>query len=304
MEWIELEDNDLRLDVALTQAMENVSRSEVRKWFDAGLVLLEGKSVRPSLKSQAGMVLEVHAPEPEVQDVEGEPIPLDIVYEDEWLLAVNKPQGMVVHPGAGNRSGTLVNALIYYLNDQLSDLNGSERPGIVHRIDKDTSGLLLVMKDNLCHRKMAEMIARHEVHRGYQALVYGHLNEQSGTIIAPLGRDPANRQRMAVVPNGKKAVTHFTVLALLDEASHLELALETGRTHQIRVHLQYIGHPVIADPVYAKSRKNYGRTGQLLHAGKLEFIHPVTREEMQLFAPLPPDFSNLLEELRVPESRI
>jgi 23S rRNA pseudouridine1911/1915/1917 synthase len=297
MKRIELQESGLRMDQAITRALTDVSRTEVRKWMDAGLVLLDGKPLRPADKSTAGMIVELFPPEVAPLHVEGEDIPLDIVYEDEWLLAVNKPKGLVVHPGAGNRSGTLVNALIHYLGADLSDLNGGERPGIVHRIDKDTSGLLLVMKDNSAHRKVAAQLARHEVIRRYQALVYGQVAENSGTVIAPLGRDPSNRQRMAVRPDGKKAVTHFAVVARLHEVTHVALELETGRTHQIRVHMQYIGHPVVADPVYAKGRKTYGRTGQLLHAGELCFRRPMTGRWLEITCPLPPDFTQLIQEL-------
>lgn len=300
MEWIELEENGLRLDLALTRAMEDVSRTEVRKWMDAGLVLLDGKPARPSQKSLAGMILEVSPPEMEPSVIEGQELPLDIVFEDRWLLIVNKPQGMVVHPGAGHRRGTLVNALIHHFGAGLSDLNGSERPGIVHRIDKDTSGLLVVMKDNVAHRKMAEQIAAHKVTRRYQSIVHGTIGELSGTIIAPLGRDPANRQRMAVLPDGRKAVTHFRVLELLDAATHVELDLETGRTHQIRVHMRYIGHPVVGDPVYACGRKTYGRQGQALHAACLRFAHPMTNKWLDISCPPPESFTSLLAELRLP----
>ncbi len=300
MEWIELEESGLRLDLALTRAMEDVSRTEVRKWMDAGLVRLDGKPVRPSRKSLAGMILEVSVPEAEPSVIEGQELPLDIVYEDRWLLVVNKPQGMVVHPGAGHRRGTLVNALIHHFGKGLSDLNGSERPGIAHRIDKDTSGLLVVMKDNVAHRKMAEQIAGHKVTRRYQSIVHGTIGELSGTIIAPLGRDPANRQRMAVLPDGRKAVTHFRVLELLDAATHVELDLETGRTHQIRVHMRYIGHPVVGDPVYARGRKTYGRQGQVLHAACLQFAHPMTNEWLDISCPPPESFTSLLAELRLP----
>lgn len=297
-EWIELQTEGIRLDTALAESIEDASRSEIRRWMDESRICLDGRPVRPSAKSRAGMLLEVDRPEVQTTDAVAEQIPIDVVYEDEWMLIVNKPQGMVVHPAPGHATGTLVNALLGYLGRPgLSDLNGIQRPGIVHRIDKDTSGLLIVMKDNVSHRKMAELIARHEVSRYYNAVVHGQLRETSGTVIAPLDRDPANRQRMAVVRDGKSAVTHFRVLASFARATLLELELETGRTHQIRVHMRYIGHPVLGDPVYAGGRPAYGLHGQALHAGRLVFVHPMTGETMDIQCPWPVWFETLLDGL-------
>ncbi|HHX38201.1 MAG TPA: RluA family pseudouridine synthase [Clostridiaceae bacterium] len=295
--WILQEGGD-RLDVALSKRIPDVSRSEVRRWFDEKRILVNDKVARPSLKTQVGMDVTVLRPAPVSPELIPEDIPLDIIYEDDWLLVINKPQGMVVHPAPGHRQGTLVHALLHYLGTQgLSDINQSFRPGIVHRIDKDTSGLLLIMKNNEAHRRMARLIADHEVERSYYALVYGSISESSGSIIAPLGRDPNNRQRMAVVRDGKPATTHFKVLKKYGDCTFVKANLETGRTHQIRVHFQYIGHPVVGDPVYAGKRPHYGLEGQALHAGQLRFIHPMTGAKMRLRAPLPSWFTSLLARL-------
>jgi len=260
-------------------------------------VTIAGKSVKPSLKTVAGQSVELQIPDPEPSDLKPEKIPLDIVYEDDWLLVINKPQGMVVHPAAGHHTGTLVNALLDYCAGQLSDLNGIIRPGIVHRIDKDTSGLILVVKDNQVHSSIADKIRRHEIRRIYQAVVYGIVNSDTGTIDAPIGRDSKNRQRMAIVGSGKPSITHFTVLKRFRAATLLEIRLESGRTHQIRVHMKYIGHPVIGDPVYAPGRPAFNLEGQALHARALEFEHPVTGQLVHLECPLPPHFEQLLEKL-------
>ena len=298
MQQLVIDREGVRLDVALSQIINDVSRSEVRRWFDEKRVLVKGKPVRPSLKTKMGMSVVILRPQPTVNKLVGEDIPLDIVYEDEWLLVVNKPQGMVVHPAPGHRQGTLVHALLHYLgSDELSDVNERFRPGIVHRIDKDTSGLLLVMKTNEVHRRMAQLIARHDVDRTYYALVYGTISETTGSIIAPLGRDPNNRQRMAVVASGKSAITHFQVIKRYKKFTLVKANLETGRTHQIRVHMQYIGHPVVGDPLYAAKRPACGLSGQALHAGRLCFNHPMTNVEMDLRSPLPHWFISLLMRL-------
>lgn len=287
----------VRLDSYLAQRLPEYSRAYLQKLIGEGLVTLHGKPLKPSWKTIAGQTVGLDVPEPEPSSLQAEKIPLDVVYEDDCLLVINKPQGMVVHPAAGHRSGTLVNALLDYCAGQLSDLNGVIRPGIVHRIDKDTSGLILVVKDNQVHAQVAEKIRRHEIRRTYLAVVHGQVAAESGTIDAPIGRDPRNRQRMAVVSGGKSSVTHFRVLQRFQQATLLEADLESGRTHQIRVHLQYIGHPVIGDPVYAPGRKSYGLTGQALHARALTFEHPVTGQTVALECPPPAYFSDLLEKL-------
>jgi len=289
---------ELRIDRFLHGQLPDRSRSYIQKLIEQGLVRQNGQTVRASTKTLLDAVIEIEFPDPAPSHLVPESIPLDIRYEDEWLLVINKPQGMVVHPAVGHREGTLVHALLAYCGDSLSDINGVIRPGIVHRIDKDTSGLLMVVKDNRVHADIAEKIRRHEVTRVYQAVVHGVMPSAAGTIDAPIGRDPKNRQRMAVVAGGKPAVSHFTVLEQFHQAAHLEVRLESGRTHQIRVHLQFVGHPVVGDPLYAPGRKSFGLSGQALHASSLTFEHPVTGETVTVESPLPPAFTQLLEQLR------
>ncbi len=294
---IRIPESGQRLDRCLAGLLPGQSRSFIQKLLAEGRATLNGKSLKPSWKTVAGSIVELDIPEPEPMSVAAQDIPLDVVYEDDYLIVVNKPQGMVVHPAVGHRDQTLVNALLNHCAGQLSDLNGVIRPGIVHRIDKDTSGLLLVVKDNSVHAAVADKIRRHEIRRVYQAVVHGHVATQNGTIDAPIGRDPRHRQRMAVRPDGKPAVSHFQTIKAGDKASWLEVSLETGRTHQIRVHLQYIGHPVIGDPLYAGNRSAYGLTGQALHAGTLAFIHPVTGQPLTLTCPVPDSFEKIAGEL-------
>ncbi len=290
--------NVLRLDSFLARQLPQYSRAYLHKLISDGLVTLDGHPLKPAWKTVSGQTIEIGVPDPLPSTIQAEKIPLNVVYEDEWLLVINKPQGMVVHPAAGHRSGTLVNALLDYCAGQLSDLNGVIRPGIVHRIDKDTSGLLLVVKDNQVHADIADKIRRHEIRRTYTALVYGLVTADSGTIDAPIGRDPRNRQRMAVVSQGKPSVTHFKVLKRFQSTTLIEADLESGRTHQIRVHLQYIGHPVVGDPVYAVGRKNYHLAGQALHAFGLTFEHPVSKKMMHIECPMPDYFESLLASLQ------
>lgn len=294
---IQIETDGQRLDSYLASQLPQYSRAYLQKLIGEGLATLSGKALKSSWKTVAGQSVELFVPDPEPSGIRAEKIPLDVIYEDEWLLVINKPQGMVVHPAAGHRSGTLVNALLDYCSGQLSDLNGVIRPGIVHRIDKDTSGLILVVKDNQVHAAVADKIRRHEIRRTYMAVVYGQVAAESGTIEAPIGRDPHGRQRMAVVSSGKPSVTHFKVLQRFQHATLLEADLESGRTHQIRVHLKYIGHPIIGDPVYATGRKNYQLAGQALHARALTFEHPITGQVIRLECPLPDYFTSLLEKL-------
>lgn len=303
MERIELtfenpDEPSIRLDAWLSGKMPLHSRAFLKELIDQGHVRVDGKSVKPSYKAKSGQTIAVELPDPVDSTVRPEAIPLDIRYEDEWLLVIDKPQGMVVHPAPGHSGGTLVNALLSYCQGQLSDLNGVIRPGIVHRIDKDTTGLLLVVKDNSVHREIAEKIRHHEVRRTYQALVHGTVTVDQGTIKAPVGRDPRNRQRMAVVADGKNAITHFKVVERLAKASWLEVELETGRTHQIRVHCQYIGHPIVGDPVYALGRDTFGQSGQVLHASRLSFIHPVTHQPVVVESPVPLSFLEAVQRCR------
>ena len=287
-----------RIDRFLHSQMPDRSRSYIQKLIEQGCVTQNGRLVRASTKTLLQAQIQVEIPEPAPSQLIPEQIPLDVRYEDEWLLVINKPQGMVVHPAVGHHEGTLVHALLAYCAGNLSDINGVIRPGIVHRIDKDTSGLLLVVKDNRVHAAIAEKIRRHEITRIYRAVVYGVPPSASGTIDAPVGRDPKNRQRMAVVAGGKPAVSHFSVLEQFREAAFVEVRLESGRTHQIRVHMKYIGHPVVGDPVYAPGRKTYGLQGQALHAASLSFVHPVSGETITVDSPLPESFEHLLEQLR------
>ena len=280
----------VRLDSFVTDAFDSAySRSFYKRLIDDGKITVNGKTVtKAGTKLAAGDVVEADIPEP-VEDGSfvAQDIPLDIVYEDSDLLVINKPQGMVVHPAAGHSDGTLVNALLAHCKDELSDINGVLRPGIVHRIDKDTSGLMLACKNNFTHLKLADMLSRHEIVREYRALVYGFVKEDKGMVDAPIGRSSSDRRKMAVNKDGKTAVTHFEVLERFGEITDLKLILETGRTHQIRVHMAYIGHPVVGDPVYAARRKNYGLAGQALHSQAITFVHPRTGETMHFECGLP-----------------
>ncbi|MBQ4181547.1 MAG: RluA family pseudouridine synthase, partial [Firmicutes bacterium] len=272
---IDEEHAGLRADSVLSVLMEDVSRSYIQKLIEGGSVTVDGKpmvSKKEKLRAGAEVVLDL--PEPAPCEAVPEDIPLDIVYEDDDLIVVNKPKGMVVHPAAGNFSGTLVNALLFHCNC-LSSINGVQRPGIVHRIDKDTSGLLVCAKSDAAHRGLSEQLAEHSVTRRYRAVVFGRLKDDSGRIDAPIGRDPKNRLRMAVVPGGKNAVTNYRVLTYMNGFTEIEARLETGRTHQIRVHMTSIGHPLLGDTVYGPAKQPYKLNGQMLHAGILGFVHPV-----------------------------
>ena len=272
------------------------SRTKVQKLIKAGAVIVNGKPSKNSYQVEVGDQIVVQAVEEEEMSHEPENIPLDIVYEDDDLLIVNKPNGMVVHPAVGNPHGTLVNALLYHAK-HLSDVNGSFRPGIVHRIDADTTGLLVVAKNNETHMALAEQLKNKTTHRKYIALCWGVIEEDSGDIIAPIGRDLKDRKKMTVTDkNSKDAVTHFRVLERYKNATKVELELETGRTHQIRVHMNYIGHPIINDKVYG-NRKLFDETGQCLHAKTLGFIHPRTNKYMEFDSPLPECFLNIEKQL-------
>lgn len=272
------------------------SRTKVQKLIKAGAVIVNGKPSKNSYQVEVGDQIVVQAIEEEEMSHEPENIPLDIVYEDDDLLVVNKPNGMVVHPAVGNPHGTLVNALLYHAK-HLSDVNGSFRPGIVHRIDADTTGLLVVAKNNETHMALAEQLKNKTTHRKYIALCWGVIEEDSGDIIAPIGRDLKDRKKMAVTDkNSKDAVTHFRVLERYKNATKVELELETGRTHQIRVHMNYIGHPIINDKVYG-NRKLFDETGQCLHAKTLGFVHPRTKQYMEFDSPLPECFINIEKQL-------
>ncbi|AJO23472.1 RluA family pseudouridine synthase [Weizmannia coagulans] len=285
-----------RLDKMVSSIREEWSRSQVQQWIKDGDITVNGKKEKANYRLQTGDLVEIEVPEPELPDIEPEDLHLDIYYEDADVLVVNKPKGMVVHPSNGHFTGTLVNGLMYHCKD-LSGINGVLRPGIVHRIDKDTSGLLMVAKNDYAHEKLAAQLSEKTVTRKYFALVHGNIPHEAGTIDAPIGRDPADRQRMAVVDNGKDAVTHFRVLERFDRFTFIECRLETGRTHQIRVHMKYIGHPLAGDPKYGP-KKTIDFGGQALHAGVLGFRHPRTGETLTFEAPLPDDFAHLLNTLR------
>lgn len=287
-----------RLDAFLALNLEGKTRSAVQKLMDQGKVLVNGKAGRKNDKVKPGDSIRVEIPEPEPLELLPQDIPLDIVYEDEHLLVVNKPKGMVVHPAPGNPDGTLVNALLYHCGQSLSGINGVIRPGIVHRIDKDTSGLLMVAKNDLAHQSLAAQIAAHTFTRMYNTVVYGNLKTDEGTISAPIARHPTDRKKMAVVPGGREAVTHYQALERLPGFTLVECRLETGRTHQIRVHMAHIGHPVAGDPVYGPKKCITSLNGQCLHARLLGFVHPATGEYMEFDSGLPPYFTDFLEKLR------
>jgi len=288
----------VRLDVYISETVSEISRSYAVTLISEGLVLVNGMKSKPSSKTVIGATIAIDMPEPQMTHTLPENIPLDIVYEDSDLLVINKPQGMVVHPAPGHASGTLVNALLYYCKGQLSDINGVIRPGIIHRIDKDTSGLMIAVKNNDIHEKMAKMIASHEVVRKYRCCVYGVVDSEKGTIDAPIGRSTTDRRRMVVTADGKASVTHFEVVERFGRATDLSLILETGRTHQIRSHLAYIGYPAIGDPIYAARRPNYGMVGQALVSKSLSFVHPSTGETISLEIDLPKYYVDLVNQLR------
>lgn len=276
---------------------EDVSRSQVQSWIKDGYVKVNGRTEKPGYRVLAGDALELTVPELGEAELEPEAIPLQIVYEDSDVIVVNKARGMVVHPAPGHRSGTLVNALLYHCRD-LSGVGGERRPGIVHRIDKDTSGLIMAAKNDRAHQSLAAQLKQHTVTRRYLAIVHGELPHDHGTVDAPIGRDPKDRKRFAVnAKSGKRAVTHFRVLERAGGYSYLELELETGRTHQIRVHMQFIGHPLVGDPVYGRS-KGITMDGQALHAAALGFQHPSSGERLLFEAPLPEDMGRVLEAIR------
>ena len=288
-----------RIDKVLTALLEDKSRSYLKKLFAEDRILMNGKSVKPSAKVQEGDLVTISIPEQVVPDIVAEDIPLDILYEDEDLLVVNKPKGMVVHPAAGHYSGTLVNAVMYHCRGNLSGINGVLRPGIVHRIDKDTTGSVLVCKNDAAHRSIAAQLKDHSIKRKYYAICYGRLHDDDITVDQPIGRDYKERKKMAVMPGGKRAVTHIHVLERFRDYSFVECVLETGRTHQIRVHMAYLKHPLIGDDVYQGRRTCPFEThGQCLHAGILGFVHPVTGEYIETSAPLPDYFKKILSKLR------
>lgn len=296
---IDNESSGVRADKILSEALKDYSRSFVQNLFNDGLVFVNGKAVSKSFKPKNGETICFAVPEPTILSLEPENIPLEIMYEDDHLLVVNKPRGMVVHPAPGNYNGTLVNALLWHCDGKLSGINGVVRPGIVHRIDKDTSGLLLIAKNDKAHISLSEQIKAHSLDREYRAVIHGKLKNQEGIVDAPIGRSTTDRKKMCVTDkNSKNAVTHYHVLEEYKNFSFLKLVLETGRTHQIRVHMAHLGHPIAGDPVYGPKNGVTSLNGQCLHAAVLGFIHPVSNEFIRIEAPLPKYFSDFIEVVK------
>ncbi|MDO5448264.1 MAG: RluA family pseudouridine synthase [Clostridia bacterium] len=296
---VEDEQKGERIDTVVALFDDDMTRSAAQKLITNGDVVVNDEVVSKNYKVRSGDIVKVTIPDPVLLDVKPENIPLDIVYEDDDLLVVNKPKGMVVHPAPGNADGTLVNALMYHCSGSLSGINGVIRPGIVHRIDKDTSGLLIVAKNDAAHLGLAEQIKEHSFTRCYRAVVHGNIKDDEGTIDAPIGRNPKDRKKMAVTTsNSRNAVTHFKVLERFGNFTYVECRLKTGRTHQIRVHMAYKGHPVAGDLVYGPKNTPTEMNGQCLHAGLIGFIHPRTGEYLEFEAPLPDYFEKFLKKLR------
>lgn len=305
MKKIVVKDNSLnkRLDVYITDEMPELSRTTVKRLIDEEKILVNEKKQKSSYKPESGDIITIDMPEAHEIDLKAQDIPVPVIYEDNDIIVVNKPKGMVVHPANGNPDGTLVNAILAMCKDSLSGIGGEIRPGIVHRLDKDTSGLLIVAKNDEAHMKMSKQIQDREVTKRYIALVRGVIAENEATINLPIARSTKDRKKMAVDKNGKDAVTHFKVLKRYDNYTLLELKIDTGRTHQIRVHMSYIGHPVVGDSVYSNGKNEFGVEGQMLHARYLEFKHPITEEKLKLEAPIPEYFEEVLEQLKNREIR-
>lgn len=295
---IELEDEENRVDKWISQAIPDMSRSYIQKLIKDGKVCVNGTAQKASYRLKAGDEIVFEIPDAAEPEINPENIPLDILYEDKDLLIINKPKDMVVHPAPGHYSGTLVNAVMYHCGSDLSGINGVLRPGIVHRIDKDTTGSIVICKNDSTHRALAELLKTHDITRRYHAIVKGVIEEEEGSIDAPIGRHPNDRKKMAINhEHGKNAVTHYKVLKRFSQYTYIECKLETGRTHQIRVHMASIGHPLLGDAIYGIEEKKYHLKGQTLHAKVLGFIHPVTGEYLETDAPLPEYFKHLLDIL-------
>lgn len=289
------EEGNIRIDKLLANVYNDLSRSQIQKWIANNIITVNGKSVKANYRCQVDDQIYLQAPEEKQLQIHPENIPLSVIYEDKDLLVVNKPRGMVVHPTSDHQTGTLVNALLHY-TDQLSKIGGEERPGIVHRLDKDTSGLLIVAKNDHIHQLLVDQFKRNQVKRTYEAIVYGVIDHDNGLIDAPIARDPYNRLQMAVVDNGKQAITHFQVIKRYRQFTHVTCQLETGRTHQIRVHMDYIGHPLVGDQKYAKGRKHVV-DGQALFASKLTFTHPITYQKLCFKIEQPDEFKQILLQI-------
>lgn len=292
------ESKNQRLDAFLASSLDGLTRSQATRLIESGEVAVNGRAVSKSYKLAGGEDIAVPLPEPEPVEAVPQDIPLDVVYEDADVIVVNKPSGMVVHPAPGHPDGTLVNALLYHCAGTLSGIGGALRPGIVHRIDRDTSGLIIAAKNDAAHQYLSAQLADHTLARTYECIVVGKLREDRGTVNAPIARHPTDRKRMAVVAGGREAVTHWEVIARYPGYTHVRCRLETGRTHQIRVHMAYIGHPILGDTVYGAKKEVPGLTGQCLHAVGLRFLHPRTHEVVELSCPLPEEFTRMLQKIR------
>ena len=292
------ESKNQRLDAFLASSLDGLTRSQATRLIESGEVAVDGRAVSKSYKLAGGEDIAVTLPEPEPVGAVPQDIPLDVVYEDADVIVVNKPSGMVVHPAPGHPDGTLVNALLYHCAGTLSGIGGALRPGIVHRIDRDTSGLIIAAKNDAAHQYLSAQLADHTLARTYECIVVGKLREDRGTVNAPIARHPTDRKRMAVVAGGREAVTHWEVIARYPGYTHVRCRLETGRTHQIRVHMAYIGHPILGDTVYGAKKEVPGLTGQCLHAVGLRFLHPRTHEVVELSCPLPEEFTRMLQKIR------
>ena len=292
------EDAGTRLDSFLAGRLEGVTRSAAARLIESGCVTVDSRPAGKSVRMTGGETVCVLLPEAEEPEARPQDIPLDVVYEDRDVIVVNKPVGMVVHPAPGHADGTLVNALLHHCAGDLSGIGGQLRPGIVHRIDRDTSGLIIAAKNDAAHLALSAQLKDHSLSRTYECLVTGNMKQDSGTVDAPIGRSSADRKKMAVVPTGRRAVTHWEVVARYPGVTHLRCRMETGRTHQIRVHMAYIGHPILGDTVYGAKKPVPGLTGQCLHATGLRFIHPRTGEPVELHCPLPPEFTAMLQKLQ------
>ena len=286
-----------RLDSFLSAAVADLTRAAAARLIEQGCVRVDGKIPSKSLKLTGSEHIELELPEPEPIEAQPQDIPLDVVYEDADVIVVNKPSGMVVHPAPGHPDGTLVNALLYHCGNSLSGIGGVLRPGIVHRIDRDTSGLIIAAKNDAAHQALSAQLKDHTLSRTYECIAVGNFRDDSGTVDAPIARDPRDRKRMAVVNGGREAVTHWEVIARYPGYTHLRCRLETGRTHQIRVHLAHLGHPILGDTVYGAKKSVPGLTGQCLHAVGLRFVHPRTGETVELSCPLPEEFTNMLKKI-------
>lgn len=294
---VEIEQVGKRLDLFVISVIKDLSRMNAKRLIEDGNVQVNSKNSKVSYKVQNGDIIEIHIPEAKQLDLKAQDIPIEVVYEDSDIIVVNKPKGLVVHPANGNWDGTLVNAIMAICKDSLSGIGGEVRPGIVHRLDKDTSGLLIIAKNDKAHINMSNEIKNREVKKVYIALVRGIVAENEATINMPIGRSNKDRKKMAVVKNGKEAITHFKVIKRFDKYTLLEVKIDTGRTHQIRVHLSEIGHPVVGDEIYSNGKNEFGVHGQLLHAKSLDFKHPITGKDMHLEAELPEEFKNILKKL-------